>query len=411
TFDGHYDDDYRPYIYVSEDYGQTWRSLSAGLPETSIHRIREHPKNPRLLVLAHERGVHFSNDGGATWTSLATNMPTVPADDAIFQPRDNALIVGTHGRGIWILDDVGPLEALTPEAVRGNALLLPIPRAREWNIYSPQSWFGAGEFFAPNPEFNAVITYYLHDAATDQVQIDIRDASGGTIRTLRGPSARGLNRVIWDLHMGQAAGEGEMPPAGGRGGGAGGGGGGRGGAATGPLVLPGKYHVALKVPSVTPELGGEVAVEGDPLASFSDADRRARQAVLMSIYGMQKTLSTALHAAQALSGQLDSIRKDLTTAEADAAKRVDDLAARIAQLPLEISREISTGSGLLRPIESYSSLPTADQQRQVDWLFEDANKSVSDLNHMVQTEIPGLYTQIAKKEWPNRIQPVPPIRK
>jgi hypothetical protein len=176
-------------------------------------------------------------------------------------------------------------------------------------------------------------------------------------------------------------------------------------------VLPGKYHVALKVPGVTPELGGEVAVEGDPLASFSDADRRARQAVLMSIYGMQKTLSTALHAAQALSGQIDSIRKDLTSEEAVTTKRVDDLAARIAQLPLEINREISAGGSLLRPIETYSGLPTGDQQRQVDWVFEDATKSVNDLNHMVQTEIPGLYTQIAKKEWPNRIQPVPPIRK
>jgi hypothetical protein len=176
-------------------------------------------------------------------------------------------------------------------------------------------------------------------------------------------------------------------------------------------VLPGKYHVALKVPGVSQELGGEVAVECDPLAIFPDADRRARQAVLMSIYGMQKTLSTALHAAQTLSGQIDSIRKDLTSGEADTAKRVDDLAARIAQLPVEINREISAGGSLLRPIESYSGLPTGDQQRQVDWVFEDATKSVNDFNHIVQAELPGLYTRIAKKEWPNRIQAVPPVRK
>ena len=67
TFDGHYTDDYKPYVFVSEDFGATWRSLSNGLPETSINRIREHPRSPRVLVLAHERGVHFSNDGGATW--------------------------------------------------------------------------------------------------------------------------------------------------------------------------------------------------------------------------------------------------------------------------------------------------------------------------------------------------------
>jgi photosystem II stability/assembly factor-like uncharacterized protein len=107
TFDGHYNDDYKPYVYVSNDFGQSWRSLAAGLPETSLNRIREHPHDAHVLILAHSRGVDFSNDDGATWNSLSTNMPPVPTDDAIIHPRDNALIVGTHGRSIWILDDVG----------------------------------------------------------------------------------------------------------------------------------------------------------------------------------------------------------------------------------------------------------------------------------------------------------------
>ena len=100
TFDGHYDDDYRPYVYVSDDFGKSWRSLVAGLPETSVNRIREHPRDPRFLVVTHSRGVHFSNDGGAELGSLSlvTNLPTVRTDDAIIHPRDNALIVGTHGR-------------------------------------------------------------------------------------------------------------------------------------------------------------------------------------------------------------------------------------------------------------------------------------------------------------------------
>ena len=87
-----------------------------GLPETSVNRIREHPGNPHVLVLAHERGVHVSADDGRTWSalSLVTNLPTVPVDDIVIHPRDNALILGTHGRGIWILDDLGPLELLTP---------------------------------------------------------------------------------------------------------------------------------------------------------------------------------------------------------------------------------------------------------------------------------------------------------
>src|SRR5207249_619388 len=92
TFDGHYGDDYKPYVYVSDDFGESWRSLAAGLPETSINRLREHPRNPHVLVLAHERGVHFSTDDGRTWMplSLVTNLPTVPTDDLFIHPRDNA---------------------------------------------------------------------------------------------------------------------------------------------------------------------------------------------------------------------------------------------------------------------------------------------------------------------------------
>jgi photosystem II stability/assembly factor-like uncharacterized protein len=269
TFDGHYGDDYRPYVYASDDYGQTWRSLSAGLPDTSVNRIREHPHNPHLLVLAHERGVHFSNDDGRTWLplSLVTNLPTVSTDDLVIHPRDNALVLGTHGRGIWILDDIGPLEALTPDALRQDAVLAPIGPAREMILHNPQAWFGAGTFFAPNPDFDAGINYYLRDGAPGPIQIEITDRYGNRVRSLQGPAAKGLNRVRWDLRADPPAADpaAAAPPAAGRGaaGGAGGRGGGRGGS-NGQLVPPGTYVVTVRVPGLARELRGEVRVEADP---------------------------------------------------------------------------------------------------------------------------------------------------
>jgi photosystem II stability/assembly factor-like uncharacterized protein len=272
TFDGHYNDDYRPYVYVSDDAGRTWRSLAAGLPETSINRLREHPSNPRVLVLAHERGVHVSNDDGKTWMPLSrvTNFPNVPTDDVVIQPRDNALVLGTHGRSIWILDDMGPIEALTPEALASDAVLAPIAPAREMITFTPQAWYGAGTFFAPNPDFDAGINYYLRAAATGPVEVEITDIFGGSVRTLQGPSARGLNHVGWDLRAeppAPVAGAETTAGRGGRGGG-GRGGGGRGGrgSATGPLVAPGTYHVTIRVPGVSHDLHGDVRVEADPIA-------------------------------------------------------------------------------------------------------------------------------------------------
>src|SRR5262249_41668666 len=64
TVDGHFDDDYHPYIFVSENYGQTWKAITGGLPQSSVHRIREHPANPDFLVAALETGVYGSFDRG-----------------------------------------------------------------------------------------------------------------------------------------------------------------------------------------------------------------------------------------------------------------------------------------------------------------------------------------------------------
>ena len=47
-----------------------------------------------------------------------------------------------------------------------------------------------------------MITYYLRDAAPGTVSVEISDAAtGALVRTLKGPSAKGLNRVTWDLRM------------------------------------------------------------------------------------------------------------------------------------------------------------------------------------------------------------------
>jgi photosystem II stability/assembly factor-like uncharacterized protein len=423
TFDGHYNDDYKPYVFVSEDFGATWRSLSTGLPETSINRIREHPTNSHFLVLAHERGVHFSNDGGATWQSLATNMPTTPVDDAVFQARDNSLIVGTHGRGIWVLDDVGPLEALTAESMKADATLLPIHHARLMSTFSPQAWYGAGEFFAPNPEWNAVISYHLRDGASGPAEIALTDASGKVVRKLKGPVTSGVNRVVWDLRYTSPVDSGNVPVAGGRGGGggrggppaavpvgfpAGGeGGGGRGNVPIGPLVLPGSYSVRVTVPGLKAPLVGSVVVEADPLPKFGTVARVARQAILMRIYDWTKTLGDGRLAVRALVAQRDSITADFAAGgAADAAARADSLNARIRRLSTDIDRALIAVNAQRNPIEGWSGTPTVDQQRAVGYAIESAQKAMAELSTLTATVIPAAYKSVAKKDWGRKVKAV-----
>ena len=266
TFDGHYTDDYNAYVFVTDDFGQTWKAITGGLPETSVNRLREHPRSANVLVLGHERGAHFTNDAGKSWLplSLVSNFPTVSVDDLVIHPRDNALVLGTHGRSIWILDDMGPLEGLTAQAMASDAALMPIAPARQIITNSPQAWFGTGTFFAPNPDFNAGVNYYVRDAKANAT-IEISDRFGNVVRTLQGPAAAGLNHTTWDMRgtpPAPAADAAGRAGAAGRGGG--GGGGGRGGAPQGTLVVPGTYTVTITIPGVAKPLRGEVKVEADP---------------------------------------------------------------------------------------------------------------------------------------------------
>ena len=292
TVDGHFNDDYRPYVFASEDYGKTWRAITGGLPQTSVHRIREHPANPNFLVVGLEMGAYASFDRGAHWTALEGNLPPVPVYDLVFQESANALVLGTHGRGIWVLDHAEPLAQLTPEVLSGNGHVFPVPAAHHQAIYPGQFWFGAGEFFAPNPPFGAVLTYYLPAVAGGGVTISIADASGKTIRTLRGPALAGLNRTCWDLRMAPATAENAPAAMGNCSAGGGGffGGGGRGGGA-GPLAPPGKYTVSV-TPMGGPALKTEVTVAPDPRFTISDADRNARYRAVLSAY----TLAAAIGA-------------------------------------------------------------------------------------------------------------------
>jgi len=369
TFDGHYNDDYRAYAYVSDDYGQTWRSIVSGVPATSVHRIREHPRNARLLFLGHERGIHFSIDGGASWSPLTLNMPNVPVDDILIHPRDNDLIAGTHGRGIWVLDNISSLEALTPEAMRSEAFLVPPARARLLSIYNPQAWYGAGQFFAPNPDFNATIDYYLRAGSTRDVIVTVADGRGETLRTLKSTGRAGLNRAVWDLRMEPPAANGarETPVTGGFG-----------APPQGPLVLPGLYTVTVSVEGRS--LKGELRVEGDPRVTFPDADRRTRQTALLNLYALQKSLSAARVAGATAAGQLDAPGGGgLASSRADAG-------SRLTRVQADLVAQFNAVSSLSRAIEGYSGLPTADQRRQLDWAFDDAVRAVETLNRVLQTD-------------------------
>jgi hypothetical protein len=246
---------------------------------------------------------------------------------------------------------------------------VPPARARLLSIYVPQAWYGAGQYFAPNPDFNAAIDYYLRDGLQDEVRVTVADAHGATVRTMAGTGRAGLNRASWDLRMEPPVPEAqrEAPSAGGFG-----------GPPQGPLVLPGVYTVTLRAAGRS--LTSELRVEGDPRAAFSDAERRTRQTALLNLYALQKSLSAARAAGATAAGQLDTPGgRGIVSSRADAA-------SRLMRVQSDLVAQFNAVTSLSRAIEGFSGLPTADQRRQLDWAFDDAGKAIEAMNRVLNSD-------------------------
>ncbi len=238
SFDGHRTDDMKPYVFVTRDYGQTWKALASNLPAVgNVNVIKEDPKSKNLLYLGTEYGFYVSLNGGAEWKRFMNGMPTVRIDDVMVHPRDNDLIVATHGRSIYILDDITALQDLSDEVMKEDAHLFDVRPGTEWktDITLSRSIGGAKNFAGENPAPGVAISYYLKAAAAGDVKLTISDYSGKVIRTFEAPKTAGLNRVQWDFRL--------TPVAGGQGRGGGGGRGGFGG----QVVEPGAYLATLSV--------------------------------------------------------------------------------------------------------------------------------------------------------------------
>jgi photosystem II stability/assembly factor-like uncharacterized protein len=191
-----------PFVYKTTDYGKTWKSLSSDLPKSVfsyVRCIREDPVRKGLLYLGTENSLYVSFDDGEHWESLQNNLPHVPVYWMEVQPQFHDLVVATYGRGVWIMDDITPLEQMTPQIVGAQVYLFP-PRSayrfadRTSNLAAPNE-----QSQGHNPPYGASIHYYLQSQPGADVTVGIYDGAGQLVRTLHGSKRSGLNRLWWDL--------------------------------------------------------------------------------------------------------------------------------------------------------------------------------------------------------------------
>lgn len=213
--DGHRSDDFTPWIFKTTDYGQSWTRISGGIPEGNpIYVVREDPKNPSLLYAGSEFAAFVTVDGGDSWAEIGTGLPAVAVHDLVVHPRDGDLIAATHGRSVWILDDVTPLQQLTPQVQASDIHLFDQRIATRWRGISRGATRGHQLFIGRNPltidqrppgnspselQNSAALNFWLRSDPSGPVTMEISTLDGSNSVTHEVDAHAGVNRWFWNL--------------------------------------------------------------------------------------------------------------------------------------------------------------------------------------------------------------------
>ena len=411
-------DDFRPFIYRTNDYGATWRLLTDGgngiAAGTPTLVAREDPERAGLLYAGTERGIFASFDDGAHWQSLQANLPIVPVTDLRVHRGD--LVVSTQGRSFWILDDLTPVRQARAGAPLEAALLPPrdAPRAA-------MAFFGAADrALAENPPYGAVFFYTLPAQTEAEVRLEIIGPDGGRAQLFssdrdpepnppaifvmtsrpegdkRLPRAAGLNRFVWDLRYPVVD---VVPDAivwaftG------------------GPAAIPGTYQARLSVGDITQTQTFRVLP--DPRLSMTPEDYRAqfeamtamRRALDRTYSGVRTARSIRAQARDAvrrlkesgretrdLARAADVLSDELTEIENTLMQTKNEADQDVENFPTKLDNQIAYVYGLVGEVDAR---PTAGQLERFRDLEADLDRVLARLKTILDGDVAAFNARAA----------------
>lgn len=409
--------DLTPYLFKTDDYGETWTNISNTFDQEEITRtIREDTVRKGLLFVGTETGIFYSLDDGKSWQRFEMGLPRVPVHDMKIKGED--LVIATHGRGFWIVDDISPLRQHTEKIVSGNHLYKPrtvIRLGRNWwAAYGGGVFGGQKNYFVqnhrpghtfielgvingmrrryfleggqPRPD-GAVIYYNLVEGAKD-VSLTILDKEGNEIKTFTGDqigTSTGLNQFVWDMNYPDAKSVPGKP-------------------APGIIVMakPDTYQVRLTVDGKTQTQPFELKI--NPNETWTKVDTDARFDLWMKIRSVTENANLAVIDALNVS---ESVQKEAATKKSPKAR---ELAAKIEQAAQDfqgmlipvgktLSEIANEPSKLLSKLATVSHMlyssegrPTKSAYAVVEELSADIDASIAGWKKVVETDVAAFDT-------------------
>lgn len=389
------DNDRAPYIWKTEDYGETWTKIVNGLPgDDFIRAVREDTTRPGLLYAASERTVYVSWDDGANWQPLTMNLPVTQVSDLIVEDHD--LVIGTHGRSFWVMRSIGPLRQLTPE----------VAEADFW-LFDPKD---------PVRRFdNAVSIDYVLAEEAEQVMIEFMDAGGEVLASFEsepededeeeaapafnpfgfggGPrvgTSEGSNRFRWNMRLdGWTDFDGRIFWAAGN---------------QGPAVLPGTYQVRLTVDGESMTQDFEIAMNPRAAADgVTMADLQERFDFTIQIRDRVTEANEAVLRIRSIEAQIaerleESDNAELRSLSSTVGERLDEVEGEIYQVrnqsnqdplnfPIKLNNKIAALQNL---VEGGETRPTDQSHEVFEMLSTQLEGELQQMQLVIQQDLARL---------------------
>ncbi|HET7274673.1 MAG TPA: hypothetical protein VFI91_05810 [Longimicrobiaceae bacterium] len=391
-------DDFAPYIYRTDDFGQSWTKITNGLGEDEIVRsVREDIVRPGLLYAGTESGVRVSFDDGAHWQDLSLNLPDVQVSDLTVEDQD--LVIATHGRSFYVLRNISTLRQLTPDIA-----------AKEIHLFAPA--------MATRGVDNGVTVDYFLEEPADKVTLDFIAPDGEVIRSLSttraevededeeedsgrrgrqdGPSTdAGSNRFIWNLrYPGFTEFPGMILWA---------------ARSAGPVIVPGEYTVRLTVdgevqtqqfrvrmdPRLTDVTVQELQERFDLALKIRDKVSQANEAVLL-IRGIEQQVDSTL--ARTDSDRIEAAANELTTAMDEVEVAIYQVKNQSGQDPLNYPIKLNNKIAALMGVVGSADAPPTDQTYAVfAELSAELDQELAKLDAVLARELEPLNALLAEE--------------
>ncbi|MFV8345267.1 WD40/YVTN/BNR-like repeat-containing protein [Flavobacterium sp. ZB4P13] len=193
TLNGYRNDDFTGYVYVSDDFGQTWKNIANNLPASPVNVIVEDDINENILYLGTDNGLYVSLNKGMSWDDFSNGIPNVAVHDVVIQKKAKDLVVGTHGRSVYKVN-LEQVQELNDKVVAENLHVFELKK-----IEKSKNWGNSWSSWAKAPEPEAEIWFYSNAAA--EVLLQIENSLKEVVFSQKVKAIKGLNKHVYDLSL------------------------------------------------------------------------------------------------------------------------------------------------------------------------------------------------------------------